>query len=214
MEQNRIYLDINQHLPARQTKDGLGMCRDGSAFPFIIEQFISVAVADIYMDSGYKDYADGIPEELKKRICFFDTLNATTRALAVLRPLFDEFEVEPVGRGVALSYKQDNTGGREVTSSIHTILRTLDYFFCGIEYKLLIDIDVNKMLLAIATLRVVCKNGRSRSILAYLNGIFSLYKINNQKVDFDYPNIGLYDFTITDTVGNKLIIDEIGRAHV
>ena len=35
----------------------------------------------------------------------------------------------------------------------------------------------------------------------------SLYKINNQKVDFDYPNIGLYDFTISDTVGNKLIID-------
>ena len=35
----------------------------------------------------------------------------------------------------------------------------------------------------------------------------SLYKINNQKIDFEYPNIGLYDFIITDSLGNKLIID-------
>ncbi len=35
----------------------------------------------------------------------------------------------------------------------------------------------------------------------------SLYKINNQKIDFEYPNIGLYDFTITDSLDNKLVID-------
>ena len=35
----------------------------------------------------------------------------------------------------------------------------------------------------------------------------SLYKINNQKIDFEYPNIGLYDFTITDSLNNKLVLD-------
>ena len=35
----------------------------------------------------------------------------------------------------------------------------------------------------------------------------SLYKINNQKIDFEFPNIGLYDFNITDSLGNKLVID-------
>ncbi len=35
----------------------------------------------------------------------------------------------------------------------------------------------------------------------------SLYKINNQKIDFEYPNIGLYDFTITDSLENKLVLD-------
>lgn len=35
----------------------------------------------------------------------------------------------------------------------------------------------------------------------------SLYKINNQKIDFEYPNIGLYDFTLTDSLDNKLVID-------
>ncbi len=35
----------------------------------------------------------------------------------------------------------------------------------------------------------------------------SLYKINGQKIDFEYPNIGLYDFIITDTLNNKLVID-------
>ena len=35
----------------------------------------------------------------------------------------------------------------------------------------------------------------------------SLYHIRNQKIDFDYPNIGLYNFTITDSVGNKMLVD-------
>ena len=35
----------------------------------------------------------------------------------------------------------------------------------------------------------------------------SLYKINNQKIDFEFPDIGLYDFNITDTLGNILVID-------
>ncbi|MFP5039814.1 translocation/assembly module TamB domain-containing protein [Parasediminibacterium sp. JCM 36343] len=35
----------------------------------------------------------------------------------------------------------------------------------------------------------------------------SLYNIDNQKIDFDYPKIGLYDFTITDSIGNKLVLD-------
>ena len=35
----------------------------------------------------------------------------------------------------------------------------------------------------------------------------SLYKINNQKIDFDYPNIGMYDFTITDSLNNTMVID-------
>ncbi|MBC7720436.1 MAG: translocation/assembly module TamB [Pedobacter sp.] len=35
----------------------------------------------------------------------------------------------------------------------------------------------------------------------------SLYKINNQKIDFEYPNIGLYDFTVTDSLDNKLVLD-------
>ncbi len=35
----------------------------------------------------------------------------------------------------------------------------------------------------------------------------SLYKIDNQKLDFEYPNIGLYNFTITDSLNNKVVID-------
>ncbi len=35
----------------------------------------------------------------------------------------------------------------------------------------------------------------------------SLYKINNQKVEFEYPNIGLNNFTITDSLGNNLTLD-------
>lgn len=35
----------------------------------------------------------------------------------------------------------------------------------------------------------------------------SLYKINNQKLDFEYPNIGLRNFTITDSLNNKVVIN-------
>ncbi len=35
----------------------------------------------------------------------------------------------------------------------------------------------------------------------------ALYKIDNQKLDFEYPNIGLYNFTITDSLNNQLVLD-------
>jgi hypothetical protein len=35
----------------------------------------------------------------------------------------------------------------------------------------------------------------------------SLYKIDNQKINFEYPTIGLNNFIITDSLGNKLVLD-------
>jgi len=181
MEKNRIYLDANRYLPFRRRKDGRGFARDGSALPFLIEQFIAVAVTDIYMPRYYKSDFLCLPEKLKKRIIFFDTKGSVDRALAVLRPIFEEFEVFPDEQGTFLSYSGDKDIEKQMVSNILTLLSELKVFFCGMDKRLFIDIDTNHLISSIANLRTACRTGGSRTTLAYLNGLFSSYK--SQDID-------------------------------
>jgi hypothetical protein len=179
METNKIFLDVNKYLPIRNTKDGMAASRDGSAFPFIIEQFISVAITDIYLDDTYKKYSDTIPQSLRKRVHYFDTRRSASRAIAVLKPIFEEFEVYPDDYGVGLTHTRDIKVESDIVFSIHTLLSDLIDFFCGIEKKLTIDIKIDRLLTTINKLRVVCKSGSSRAVLVYMEGLFSSYKANN-----------------------------------
>jgi hypothetical protein len=145
---------------------------DGSSLPFLIEEFVSLAVTEVAIVKNFpaSDFIDHLPQGLKNRVVLVKEQQAFSKLQALFAPIAEEFEL-------VLSYgiQYLKPLPRDLSDSIGTLYFSLHTYLIALEHELQIDINLRAVKNAIAALRQSSRNPQARSNLAILSGIFETY---------------------------------------
>ncbi|MFA5032301.1 MAG: hypothetical protein WC614_04700 [bacterium] len=174
-EYNKIFLNIP--LFFRNYGEN-SIVADGSSLQFIIEECIALSATNIALraNSVIAEFTNNIPEAFKKRIIIIDKKRKIAQQNhAIFEPLIEEFGLDIKGYGNAMTIKNKKVDYKLATQVFSLYRETYD-FLVGMEYKLQIDININRIKKTLNTLLRISRNPESRAILSILLGIFKTYR--------------------------------------
>ena len=180
LQLNRVYLPIFGFMQYYESKYEMGWFRDITSFEFIVEALVANSASAIALESQGKTIDDrllgGVPRTLRKRIKFIDADRGALRlATTVFSPVFEEYHIEPDGYAVRITNRQLDEQLRGAIVSSWVILHEL---LLGLKYKLEVDIEIEQFRKAVSTIRHKSKNPESRANMSILEGILSLYGLD------------------------------------
>ena len=113
------------------------------------------------------------PAALRNRIVPIQTADSTLLMNMILQPVFKEFSAELTRLWTP---SEEHHEGSKIARRIGSIALDLSHFLAGMKNHLLVDVDLQKLLGDLETIRRVSKDQQSRLNLATIEGMLKSYK--------------------------------------
>lgn len=174
---NRILLEDVLWAGTQSQPGTITYIRSGSSLSFLVEEFVSLAVAEIAVPEGSRasEFIYLLPDSLKRRVVVVDNLKAYTKLQAIFAPIAEEFDIEFSPDKFIFKEGLPKELSIKLPKAIMKLYLNIYRFLLGLENQLQIDIDLESSKRAIATLLRSSRNPDSRANLATFSGIFETY---------------------------------------
>lgn len=173
---NRVLIE---RLPFRKykTRDGnIGLCVDGSALPFIVEELIACAAGEICVmeQSHVVEFVKTLVPAFQNNIKIVNGSPSFKRSRAFIDPILNEFHLKAsndFSRIQTSKIEDKNT----VDAAVNLVLY-INKLIIGIDNKLQLDLDFSRFQDSVTHLRSVAHEPECRARLSIIDGVLSSYK--------------------------------------
>lgn len=172
---NKVLLDSIGFLKKEVDGKTTTIYYDGSGLFYQIEELIALGAMYIAIQDlpYYRNIVKTLPMPFQKRIIYIDPKPSKNTVLALMNPIFKEFNIECRDDGSSFIIREDKSG---IASDIPFMQFELYRFFLGLKSQLQIDININKVKQTLAQIRNYSTNPQVRVNVALLCGIFETYR--------------------------------------
>ncbi len=187
---NRVLINLG-NIPMRKWKleNGReGMCRDGSFIPYIVEELISRSAYQVVFDYDPEGFKNSVPQALKDRVGWTNSIPYMQKSLDYLSPAFDELRIVTDGRAYWVDKEKSSPEDYDNLHWLADIASDLEKLFLAIDERLQLDINLISLKSSLLQIRNTLLGTEARARIAVLQGIVGSYEIVNSPAMVAVPS--------------------------
>ncbi len=187
---NRVLINIG-NIPMRDLQlvnGSKGYCRDGSFIPYIVEELISRSAYQVVFDYGPDGFKDSVPQALKERVGWINSIPYNQKSLDYLAPAFDELKIATNGSTYWIDKENSLPEDNDNLHWLANINGNLEKLFLAIDERLQLDINLISMQSSLLQIRNILRGSEARARIAVLQGIIRSYEVINSPAMVAIPS--------------------------